>query len=140
MIACASCGSTNLGEDACLDCGAALDAEARIAAWLDGPASSRAEPVPGPGPVAGCSACGYEGEMLVDAALGSTTTTCPACGVVIPARRTDAPARVTRVVACPECGREIGLSREDAGKTVICPGCSSFLGTLDVGPARRGHP
>jgi hypothetical protein len=74
--------------------------------------------------------------MIVDAQKGSTT--CPACSVVIPPRRVAAASRVVRVVECPECGQGIGLAKEDEGKTVICPGCSCFLGTFGPGRARRG--
>jgi hypothetical protein len=133
MTACPSCGSTNLGDASCLDCAAPLDAEARIAAWLDAPRDAP-PPVPRlPSPT--CTACGYEGEMVVDDRGG---TTCPACLVVVPARRTEATVKVMRVVECPGCGRSIGVAKEDERKTVICPGCSYFLGTIDVAPSRRG--
>jgi hypothetical protein len=36
---------------------------------------------------------------------------------------------VTQFIKCPECGHEIGVTAEDRGKTVVCPGCSYFLGT-----------
>lgn len=134
MPACASCGSTKLGDDACLDCGAGLEAEDRIAAWLEVSHESPAPTTAVPSPA--CTACGYEGEMIVDAERGGTT--CPACLVVIPARRTEAASKVARVVECPECGRSIGLAKEDEGKTVVCPGCSCFLGTFGAGAARRG--
>ena len=125
MTNCPSCGSTNLNDrdDTCLDCGTTADPETRIASWI-GPASVP----PGPSaetPEAACTACGYSGEMIGDC----RGTACPACGVVLPGRRSDVTTRVTRLIGCPECGRQIGITVEDEGKTVICPGCSYFLGT-----------
>ena len=130
MPTCPSCGSTCLGEgDAvCLVCGTRVDSEAQIASWLDAPDTTPGRQPDGPESV--CTACGYAGDMIV-----GPGTTCPACLVVIPPRRTES-TRVVRVVECPECGQGIGLTREDAGKTVVCPGCSCFLGTFAVGGTR----
>ncbi|HEY2302732.1 MAG TPA: hypothetical protein VGH66_12620 [Acidimicrobiales bacterium] len=134
MPTCPLCGSTRLGDGdpACPDCGARLDEEALIASWLDAPAAAgkpqeaSAEP--------SCTACGYAGELVIDAATGATS--CPACLVVIPSRRDEGTVKVARVIKCPECGQDIGLAKGDEGKTVICPGCSCFLGTFDVRRAR----
>lgn len=134
MLLCPFCGSTKPGAGApgCPDCGTRLDAEDQIASWLDAPPEAPGRRPVSPVPV--CTACGYEGDMIVEGDRGGTT--CPACFVVIQPRRTEAATRVVRVIECPECGRSIGLAREDAARTVICPGCSCFLGTFGVGAAR----
>jgi uncharacterized paraquat-inducible protein A len=109
MASCPTCGSASV------PCGC------EIASWI--------EPIPASEPASGtnsaCTACGYSGEMVAD----DWGTRCPACGIVLPARRTAWKPRVTRLVNCPECGLEVGVTAEDEGKTVVCPGCSYFLGT-----------
>jgi uncharacterized membrane protein YvbJ len=129
MPICPSCGSTNLGdsEAACPDCGVATDLESRIASWIEpaGEVPARVSDTP----EAVCGACGYSGEMTPEP-LG---TTCPACGVSVESRRSEAATRVSGMIDCPECGRKISVTKEDEGKTVICPGCSCFLGTFKGG-------
>jgi hypothetical protein len=132
MSVCPSCGSARTGEgDACPDCGTRTDPEARIASWLEAPSGTGRQQAA----VAEsfCTACGYAGDMIVDAAGG--VVTCPACLVAIPPRRDERTSKVVRVVECPGCGHGIAVSEADAGKTVICPSCSYFLGAL---PARDG--
>jgi anaerobic ribonucleoside-triphosphate reductase len=126
MPTCPSCGSTNLidSEAACPDCGAGADLESRIASWIE-PAGEAPAPVSG-APEAVCNACGYSGEMLPE----PRGTTCPACGVTVEAGRSEPMARVSGMIECTECGRKISVTKEDEGKTVICPGCSCFLGTF----------
>jgi uncharacterized paraquat-inducible protein A len=120
MPICPTCGSTT------------CSCEALIASWIEaapaGPSSSGSETA--------CSACGYSGEMTDD----DWGTQCPACGVFLRGGRADVTLRVTQLVDCPECGRQIGVTAEDQGKTVVCPGCSYFLGTPSVKPkAGRGR-
>jgi hypothetical protein len=130
MFTCPSCGSTRVSDPdaSCPDCGARTDPEERIASWLEGPAG-----IERPGAVAAepvCTACGYAGDMIVDADRG--VVTCPACLVAIPPRRDAKASKVVRVLECPGCGQGIGLSEADARKTVICPSCSYFLGAVPV--------
>ncbi len=127
MSICPSCGSAFIAEgDVCPACGARTDPEARIASWLRTPCGTgRPEPV-AVDPV--CTACGYAGEMIVDADRG--VVTCPACLVAIPPRRDAGSPKVIDVVQCPGCGQGIGLSEADSGKTIICPSCSYFLGAV----------
>jgi transcription initiation factor IIE alpha subunit len=67
-----------------------------------------------------CTACGYSGDM----ARERRGLCCPACGVV-----SRFESRVTRTLECPGCGRTVGVTAEDEGRTVLCPACSCFLGT-----------
>jgi hypothetical protein len=53
--------------------------------------------------------------------------------MIVDDRRPEAASRTIGVMHCPECGRKILVTREDEGKTVICPGCSYFLGTFKRG-------
>jgi predicted RNA-binding Zn-ribbon protein involved in translation (DUF1610 family) len=124
MIPCPTCGSQEVP--------CPCETESRIAAWIDEAAG------PSLAPAASdqvCTACGYEGEMPED----GQGTSCPACGVVLPGRRSDMTLRVIQRVDCPECGRQIGVTAEDAGKTVVCPGCSYFLGTPKARAGRGGR-
>jgi predicted RNA-binding Zn-ribbon protein involved in translation (DUF1610 family) len=120
MRPCPTCGSTGVP---CPECDTESDQDARIASWIDGPLTDSVPSKVGPESV--CTACGYSGDMNGD----DRSTSCPACGVVLPTRRSDVTLRVTRLVDCPECGRQIGVTAEDEGKAVVCPGCSYFLGT-----------
>jgi uncharacterized paraquat-inducible protein A len=118
MPTCPTCGSTGLP---CPVCGA--DSDSQIASWIE--AVPTPDEMPTERRATACTACGYSGEMFRD----GRGTRCPACDVVVPGRRADVTLRVTRTIDCPECGRIIGVTAEDEGKTVICPGCSYFLGT-----------
>jgi hypothetical protein len=126
MPTCPSCGSTNLidGEATCPDCGSGADLESRIASWIEpaGEAPARVSDAP----EAICAACGYSGEMVPE----PSGATCPACGVTVELRQSEATTRVSGMIECSECGRKISVAEEDEGKTVICPGCSCFLGTF----------
>jgi DNA-directed RNA polymerase subunit RPC12/RpoP len=137
MPPCSSCGEAadeaSPGRDSCPRCGGNLarSADDFIASWVmppDPPEPQRAEDVE-------CRTCGYSGEMgTVDDHL-----VCPACGAwnSIP-RVEDTPAeapvedapRVAQVVECPTCGRAIEVHDVEAGKSVICTLCNSFLGCL----------
>ena len=120
MHPCPICGSIGVP---CPACGIESDEDAQIASWIDGPLTDPVRSMDGPESV--CTACGYSGDMNGD----DRSTSCPACGVVIPTRRSDLTLKVTQLVDCPECGLQIGVTAEDEGKTVVCPGCSYFLGT-----------
>src|SRR5271168_4987192 len=98
MPVCPTCGSPNVP---CPDC------DARIISWIEGPS----DPTAATSPDRTCTSCGYSGEMTVDGGV----TSCPACGVVQLVRRSDVTLRVTQLVDCPECGRQIGITAEDAG-------------------------
>jgi uncharacterized paraquat-inducible protein A len=109
MATCPTCGSASV------PCGC------EIASWIEpDPASERII-----SPDSACTACGYAGMTTED----DWGTRCPACGAVLPSHRTALKPQVIRLVECPECGLEIGVTAEDEGKTVVCPGCSYFLGT-----------
>ncbi len=122
MTACPTCGSTEIP--------CPCETESRIASWIEeASAGATASEL-----ASACTACGYAGEMT-DNGWGLS---CPACGVFPPARRADVMLRVTQLVDCPECGRQIGITAEDEGKTVVCPGCSYFLGTPKPKSGRHG--
>lgn len=78
-----------------------------------------------------CTACGYSGDMDPD----GRALRCPACGVV---GRFE--SKFLLIVDCPHCQRALGLSIEDSGKTVLCPGCSCFLGTPVAAPSAQKAP
>jgi hypothetical protein len=138
--ACPSCGSPIGGVDEgrrCPECGASLDPDDQIASWVALP--DRRPDLDPVSPEPNCMACGYSGEMTLDAASGSKT--CPACLATTAASPTVAASNVVRVIDCPECGQKIGLTKDDIGKTVVCSGCKSFLGTFpegDIKAKRRG--
>ena len=73
-----------------------------------------------------CTACGYWGEMQPDGRV----FLCPACGVV-----SHFESKILRTIECPRCARKIGVTIGDGGKTMLCPGCSCFLGTPVTAPA-----
>jgi hypothetical protein len=128
MTACPTCGSTRLD---CLDCGGGFDQDAQIAAWLV--AISAPPGDSGTSHDFACTACGYSGDPTIE----SSGTRCPACGILL-VRPSDVRQRVARRIECPGCGRMIGVTDQDVGKTVICPGCKYFLGTPLIMP-RRGQ-
>ncbi len=137
MPTCPSCGGATdevpPGRDSCPRCGGnlATPADDFIASWImppGPPEPRRAEDVE-------CRTCGYSGEMstLDDQLL------CPACGAWNSiSQLEDAPAetpvedapRVAQVFDCPTCGRAIEVQHVEAGKSVICTSCNSFLGCL----------
>ena len=126
MPICPVCGAPGVP---CLQC----ESESTIASWVEPlPPSIPSQHVADPG----CAACGYAGELTSD----GRGKRCPVCGVVVPRQRAGAAFRVTGTVDCCGCGRRIVLAADDAGKTLICPGCAYFLGTpvLASSTRRRG--
>lgn len=117
--------------------------EQTIASWL-GNAPGPADPLVD-GPELACQGCGYTGPTVNDPLQPDPI--CPACGrsirrgaftgkkIPAPAQNQrffepnplPRPATPARRVPCPDCGR---IVTAEAGKTVICPGCNSFLGCL----------
>jgi hypothetical protein len=117
---CLSCGSTVVP---CPICVRGADFDSQIATWIE--EARLAVEAPASSLESACTHCGYTGTLTRD----GRGAHCPACGVVVPVRGANATLRIIRTVSCPECGRCIGVTAEYEGKTVICPGCSYFLGT-----------
>jgi uncharacterized paraquat-inducible protein A len=67
-----------------------------------------------------CPSCGYAGEVRVE----KDYSTCPACLVAF----RSSPLR--RIITCPNCDQAIGLSDLDRDRTILCPRCKYFLGSL----------
>jgi hypothetical protein len=128
MLSPATCPACGAGWDAadlsCPACGffssAAPRAEDLIASWV---ATSAPAESPSTDRDTVCVACGYEGPMV--ASPDGHPGPCPACGDPWPDR-----ADIIRKVTCPDCGEPLPLTEGDRGKTIICPGCRSFLGCL----------
>jgi hypothetical protein len=137
MLTCPSCGGAAdeaaPGRDSCPRCDGnlAVPADDLIASWVvpaASPQPRRAEDVE-------CRTCGYSGEMRTV----ENRLVCPACLAKHPLRRiaeTLAAARLedapvaAQAFDCPNCGRSIEVRDIEAGKSVICSSCNSFLGCM----------
>ena len=133
---CPACGAGWADTDvSCRACGfdnpPLPEAEELIASWV----VITAQEPPSTAPDTVCVACGYEGPMVPSP--DGDRGLCPACGNPWQDR-----GGIFRRLPCPDCGRILLLTEQHRGKTVICPGCRTFLGGLidRGGRQRRGRP